>query len=139
MRSNGKVNGLDVERKSCLFTRKEKRLDLSGLCMEADYIVHFYRAIRSRASTGSGSIEVVSHIAEREAARLTARDSDREFTKRHFQYSKAKLEVSCAFRSEHLSTELVKKEEGAVGFRKDGEGTGSGKTSSGDGAVEAPR
>jgi len=87
---------------------------------------------------GSGSVEVDGHVAEREAARLTARNSDREFTKRHFQYSKARLEVSRAFRPEQLSRELVKEEEGAVGFSKDGKGTGSGEISSGDGAVEAP-
>jgi len=87
--------------------------------MRADYIVHFDGTDGQEASMGSGSIEVVSHIAEREAARLTDRNSDREFTKRHFQHSKAKLKVSRAFRPERLSRELVKKEEdGAVGFSK---------------------
>lgn len=77
VRSKEKVSEPDLGvRQSCIFTTKEKRLDLSGLCMDSDYIVHFDGKIRQVAPTGSGLIEVDSHLAEGEALREMAGNSD---------------------------------------------------------------
>lgn len=107
----GRRANLTLVRKSCIFTRNDKRLDLSGLYVEAGYTVHFDGTVGQGASMGSGSIEVDGHIAEREAARTTAGDSDKEFTKRRLQESIVEVEVKCALRPKHVECrELTEKE-----------------------------